>query len=421
MTEAGCYAVVEVPSGKTTLFIERLPAEYAIWMGVIHPPATFLAKYGVDECLFVDELPAWLAAHPSVAAHASAAAAEGAAAEGAVGGALPAIHTLYGLNSDSGNSGPPLPNFAGFDKLASTYAVLRPIAVEVRVLKSAAEVAVLQKVNDVSSDAHLATMRHAKPGMVEYQLESLFKHHCYYNGGARNAAYVGICGCGPNAATLHYGHAGAPNDRLIDDGEMMLSDMGCEISCYCSDITCSYPIASNGKFTEDQRFIFETVALCQTKVMRAMAVGVEWASMHELTYRTICERLVEWGVLVGPVDAMMEANVGSFFMPHGLGHLIGCDTHDVGGYNLATSVRDKRRGFKSLRMQRPLIAGMVLTVEPGLYFIDVLLNELLSSPETKCFVVSWREGGLWLGRVLVLLKGVVHQQVFPWSFMLQKC
>jgi Xaa-Pro dipeptidase len=304
VTESGCYAVIEVRSGKATLFIPRLPAEYAVWMGPIHPPHAVQAKYDLDAVLFVDELPAWLAAHPAVAASTAA---------------QPAIHTLFGENSDSGNSGPPLPDFAGFEALFSTYTHLRRVAVEVRVHKSAAEVAVLQKVNDIASDAHLAAMAHAKPGMVEFQLESVFRHHCYYNGGCRVAAYTSICGCGPNAATLHYGHAGAPNDRTCLEGEVMLSDQGCELRCYSCDITCSYPISSAGCFTANQRFVFDTVALCQRRVMEAMQPGVAWAAMHELAYRTLCERLVEGGLLVGSVDAMMAANVGSFFMPHGLG------------------------------------------------------------------------------------------------------
>jgi Xaa-Pro dipeptidase len=110
-----------------------------------------------------------------------------------------------------------------------------------------------------------------------------------------------------------------------------------------------------------------------------------WVAMHELAYRTICDHFVSGGLLQGDVDAMMAANVASFFMPHGLGHLIGLDTHDVGGYPEG-AVRDDRRGFKSLRMQRRLEPGMVLTVEPGVYFIDCLLDELLQG-DAQHFVV----------------------------------
>ena len=264
--------------------------------------------------------------------------------------------------------------------------MLRRLAVENRVIKSDAEVALLQRVNDIASDAHMEVMRGAKPGMFEFQLESLFLHHCYYNGGCRMAAYTAICGCGPQGATLHYGHAGAPNDQQVKDGDMLLLDMGTELRCYCCDITCSFPCSSSGKFTADQRMVFDTVTACQRAVMHALKPGVEWASMHELSYRVILERLTAAGLLQGPLEAMMAENVASFFMPHGLGHLIGCDTHDVGGYPEGAE-RDARRGFKSLRMQRPLLAGMVLTVEPGVYFIDPLLDELCTSAATKAFAV----------------------------------
>mmetsp|Transcript_66688 Transcript_66688/g.150634 ORF Transcript_66688/g.150634 Transcript_66688/m.150634 type:complete len:231 (-) Transcript_66688:83-775(-) len=172
---------------------------------------------------------------------------------------------------------------------------------------------------------------------------------------------------------------------------MMLADMGCELGCYCCDITCSYPVvtaARDAKFTTDQAFIFETVALCQSRVMSAMAPGIEWADMHSLAYRTILERFLDRGLLVGPIEALMAANVGSYFMPHGLGHLIGCDTHDVGGYPRGGRPRDTRRGFKSLRCMRKLEAGMVLTVEPGVYFVDCLLDELFADPDAKAFAVA---------------------------------
>jgi Xaa-Pro dipeptidase len=290
------------------------------------------------------------------------------------------------VNSDSGVEGPPLPDFEGFDKIPSTHAHLRDIAVEVRVFKSDAEIELLQRVNDIGSDGHLATIRHAKANLYEFQLESVFMHHCYYNGGCRNSPYTSICGCGINSATLHYGHAGAPNDFQLKDGQVMLMDMGCELKCYGSDITCSFPVS--GKFTPNQKTIFDTVALCQIKVMQAMKPGVEWVDMHELALRTVVEGLTNAGVLVGPIDEMMKAYVGAFFMPHGLGHLMGVATHDVGGYPTGGALRDTRFGYKSLRMQRKLEPRMVLTVEPGIYFVDYLLDDLETNAATKCFVVK---------------------------------
>ncbi|CAE8650174.1 unnamed protein product [Polarella glacialis] len=162
---------------------------------------------------------------------------------------------------------------------------------------------------------------------MEYQLESTFAYSCHYNGGCRLLSYTPIAGSGPNSAVLHYGHAGAPNDRKLEDGDIVLCDMGSELYCYASDITNSFP--ASGTFTADQRLIFETVAAMQSAVLGAMRSGVQWAAMHELAYRVLCERLAAAGLLVGDVDALMAANVAAVLMPHGLGHFMGIDTHDI--------------------------------------------------------------------------------------------
>lgn len=117
-----------------------------------------------------------------------------------------------------------------------------------RVLKTPAEIEVLKYVTKISSDAHKEVMKAVKPGITEYQAESVFLHHSYSVGGSRHTSYTCICGSGYNSAILHYGHAGAPNDRVIQDGDMCLFDMGANYCGYAADITCSFP--ANGKFTE---------------------------------------------------------------------------------------------------------------------------------------------------------------------------
>ncbi|CAE8594229.1 unnamed protein product, partial [Polarella glacialis] len=228
------------------------------------------------------------------------------------------------------------------------------VVYESRAVKNEEELRLLRYVNRVSSDAHIAMMRQARPGIMEYQLESTFAYSCHYNGGCRLLSYTPIAGSGPNSAVLHYGHAGAPNDRKLEDGDIVLCDMGSELYCYASDITNSFP--ASGTFTADQRLIFETVAAMQSAVLGAMRSGVQWAAMHELAYRVLCERLAAAGLLVGDVDALMAANVAAVLMPHGLGHFMGIDTHDVGGYPKG-AVRDSREGFKNLRAQRELKPG----------------------------------------------------------------
>jgi Xaa-Pro dipeptidase len=220
----------------------------------------------------------------------------------------------------------------------------------------------------------------------EYQLESLFHHYIYYRGGCRLLAYTCICACGPNAATLHYGHAGAPNDRTLEKGDIALLDMGAEYHCYCSDITCTYPVS--GVFDDRQKMIYAGVLKSVRAVEEAMKPGVKWTDMHRLATRVILEHLTENGLLAGDVDAMVAANLGKIFLPCGLGHFVGLDTHDVGGYleGYPERVDEGPYGIKKLRTARVLEEGMVLTIEPGIYFIASLLDTAQADPDLSKFL-----------------------------------
>jgi len=244
---------------------------------------------------------------------------------------------------------------------------------------------VIRYANAVSSEAHKKVMKNIRAGMKEYQMESLFLHHCYSEGGARHVCYTCICGSGENGAVLHYGHAGAPNSKTINDGDMCLFDMGCEYFCYCSDITCSFP--ANGKFTADQKLIYNAVYEANQAVMKTCKAGVEWTDMHLLAERTMLGCLLKGGLLQGSLDEMMEVHLGAIFQPHGLGHFMGCDVHDVGGYLSFCPPRSDRPGLKSLRTARTLKEGMVLTIEPGCYFNDALLEKAKQDPKQSKFLV----------------------------------
>ncbi|NWT11441.1 PEPD dipeptidase, partial [Vireo altiloquus] len=212
---------------------------------------------------------------------------------------------------------------------------------------------------------------------------SLFQHYCYTRGGMRHTSYTCICGSGDNSSVLHYGHAGAPNDKTIEDGDLCLFDMGGEYYCYGSDITCTFP--ANGKFTADQRAVYEAVLKASRAVMKAVKPGVAWPDMHRLADRVHLEELTRIGILKGNVDDMVKVHLGAIFMPHGLGHLLGIDVHDVGGYPEGVE-RIDAPGLRSLRTARRLQQGMVLTIEPGIYFIDHLLDQALRDPAQSCFI-----------------------------------
>lgn len=144
--------------------------------------------------------------------------------------------------------------------------------------------------------------------------------------------------------------------------------MGANYCGYAADITCSYP--ANGKFTRDQKMVYDSVLSARTAVLNAAKPGVSWSDMHLLANRVMLSGLVNGGLLKGDVEEMIRAGLGEVFQPHGLGHLLGLDVHDVGGYLPGHPPRSTEPGLRKLRTARTLQAGMVLTIEPGCYFID---------------------------------------------------
>ncbi|CAF1497185.1 unnamed protein product, partial [Didymodactylos carnosus] len=221
--------------------------------------------------------------------------------------------------------------------------------------------------------------------MYEYELEALFQYYCYRYGGMRHLSYTCICASGENSAVLHYGHAGAPNDRQLKDTDLCLFDMGGEYYCYASDITCSFPVS--GHFTREQRIVYEAVLDANRHVMESVRPGVSWVDMHLLAERVQLQHLLKAGLLEGNINDMMKVRLCAIFMPHGLGHMIGIDTHDVAGY-LDPTTRIQLPGLKSLRTNRNLKEGMCLTIEPGIYFNELLLNKAYSDPEQAKFLIK---------------------------------
>jgi Xaa-Pro dipeptidase len=361
--EPDCFgAVVLDEAARSLLFVPRLPEHYAVWMGEIKSLAWFAAHYGVDECHYADEI-------------------------GAVLGKLTrSLYVLRGVNSDSGATHAGC-EFDGIEKFNVDHAALFAPLVECRVVKSAHEIALMRHVVRVSSDAHVAVMRRVRPGLAEFQVEALFRYFCYDQAGFRHAAYTCICASANNSATLHYGHAGAPNDRTLAATDMLLFDMGGEYAAYGADITRSYPVS--GTFDARQRLVYSTVLAAQDAVLAALKPGVSYVDMHLLAERTMLGELARHGLLRGDVEAMMACRLGAVFMPHGLGHLLGLDTHDVGGYQHGAPRRIEP-GLKSLRLSRTMLPGMILTVEPGCYFIDRLLDLALADDTQKHFVVADR-------------------------------
>ena len=256
--------------------------------------------------------------------------------------------------------------------------MLHPHIVECRLIKTADEIDLLRYVNGVTSAAHVEVMQRIRPGMTEYHLEAIFLHEIYMRGGCRFTAYHCICGCGPQLRrSCTTATRARPTTASCRTATLFLDDSGAEYHGYASDVTCSYPV--NGRFTADQRMVYEAVLAANRAVQAAMKPGVPWPDMHRLAERTIAEHLLAAGLLRGGIEALMAAHVPTLFMPHGLGHLMGLDVHDPGGYPEGVT-RSDEPGLRSLRCGRRLEAGMVITVEPGLYFIDAVLEPALADP-----------------------------------------
>jgi Xaa-Pro aminopeptidase len=223
---------------------------------------------------------------------------------------------------------------------------------DMRLYKSRGEVAVMRKAARISAAAHKRLMRECRPGMIEYELEAAFVHECTIRG-ARHQAYPSIVGGGENACVLHY----VTNDAPLRDGDLVLVDAGCELDCYASDITRTFPV--NGRFSDPQRALYELVLEAQLAAIDKVRPGKHWNEPHEAAVKVLTRGLVKLGLLKGQVSRLVKEQKYSRYYMHRTGHWLGMDVHDVGDYKVDGHWRE-------------LEPGMVLTVEPGLYIPSTL-------------------------------------------------
>ena len=218
---------------------------------------------------------------------------------------------------------------------------------DMRLYKSRSEISMMRKAANISAAAHKKVMKKCQPGMMEYQLESVFAHTCALKG-AREQAYPSIVGGGNNACVLHY----IDNEDELKDGDMLLIDAGCEVQHYASDITRTYPV--NGVFSKAQAQLYQLVLDAQAAAIAQVKPGNHWNQPHEAAVRTITRGLLKLGILKGTLaNALKKETYRKFYM-HRTGHWLGMDVHDVGDYKIDGQWRE-------------LEPGMVITVEPGLY------------------------------------------------------
>ena len=220
---------------------------------------------------------------------------------------------------------------------------------ELRLRKSDSEIAIMRHSAKIASQAHIQAMANTKPGVGEWQLEGIIEGVFKYCRSA-GIAYPCIIGSGDNATVLHY----TVNDDTCEDGEVLLIDAGCEYNGYASDITRSWPV--NGKFSEAQTEIYQIVLESQLAAIDECRVGNSYDAPHEAARRVLAEGLIKLGVISQDLDKALSSDgeLSNWYM-HNTGHWLGLDVHDVGIYRPDGEAR-------------LLEEGMVLTVEPGLYF-----------------------------------------------------
>ena len=245
--------------------------------------------------------------------------------------------------------------------------------VKLRSIKSEEEIAEIEKMVDVAYLMHTTAMKMAHPGIVEQEIAGTVEGIALANAGPVSFPVI----LSINGQTLHNHYHG----NTLTEGRMMVVDCGCESeeTLYSSDITRTVPVG--GRFSQRQKEIYEIVLKANLNAIEAIKPGIKYREVHMLAARTIAEELTKLGLMKGnPADAV-AAGAHALFFPHGLGHMMGMDVHDMEnlgenyvGYDEET-VRATQFGTAFLRLGRTLQPGFVLTVEPGIYFIPALIDQ----------------------------------------------
>ncbi len=224
---------------------------------------------------------------------------------------------------------------------------LNHILHEQRLFKRPDEINLMRKAGKMSAAGHVRAMQACRPGMYEYQVQA--EMECEFRkAGSHYNAYPSIVAGGENACILHY----IENDAVLKSGDLLLIDAGAEYQCYAADISRTFPV--NGKFSAEQKALYEIVLAAQEAAFEKCSAGHTWNDPHEAAVAVIAQGLLDEGLLKGQLDQVLETKAVNQFYMHRTGHWLGMDVHDVGDYQVEDAWRE-------------LEPGMVFTVEPGIY------------------------------------------------------
>ena len=356
----GLVGVIDIDNDKETLFGDDIDVEDIVWMGFTPSVADLAAEVGVANTAPMKELSSLVSHLPSRRIH-----------------FLPPyrfdtkiqIMDLLGIHPSK-------------QKEAASIDLIKAV-VKMRSTKEPQEIEAIERACDVGYAMHTTAQLLIKPGITERFIGG------QVDGIARSLAQ------GVSFATIFSQHGeimhGNPSDAKLEAGRLALCDAGCELDDYCSDNTRTMPVT--GKFTQRQLEIYSIVEACHDYVLQVAKPGVKYADVHFAVCRLMTERLKELGLMKGDVDEAVRAGAHAMFLPHGLGHMMGMDVHDMEGLGqIYVGFDDETRpnleqfGTNCLRMGRRLEPGFVVTDEPGIYFIPALIDEWKANGHCKEFI-----------------------------------
>ena len=356
----GLVGVIDIDNDEEWLFGDDIDVEDIVWMGFTPSVADLAAEVGIAKTAPMKSLTSHLSSLTSKNMH-----------------FLPPyrfdtkiqIMDLLGIHPSQ-------------QKEKASLKLIQAV-VKMRATKEPQEIEVIERACDVGFAMHTLAQMLIKPGVTERLVAG------QVDGIARSLAQ------GNSFATIFSQHGeimhGAPSDNKLEDGRLVLCDAGCELDDYCSDHTRTMPV--NGRFTQRQLEIYSIVEECHDYVLDVAKPGVKYMDVHFAVCRRMTERLKELGLMKGDTDEAVKAGAHAMFLPHGLGHMMGMDVHDMEGlgqiyvgFDEETRPNLEQFGTNCLRMGRKLEEGFVLTDEPGIYFIPALIDDWKASGHCKEFI-----------------------------------
>ena len=366
----GLVGVIDIDNDEEWLFGDDIDVEDIVWMGFTPSVADLAAEVGISKTAPMKSLTAHLSARPLVACTARPLTSKN-------------IHFLPPYRHDTQIQ---IMDLLGIhpskQKEAASLELIQAV-VKMRSTKEAQEIEAIDRACDVGYAMHTTAQLLIKPGVTERFIGG------QVDGIARSLADQ------TSFATIFSQHGeimhGNPTANKLVDGRLVLCDAGCELDDYCSDHTRTMPV--NGKFTQRQLEIYSIVEACHDYVLEVAKPGVKYMDVHFAVCRMMTERLKELGLMKGDTDEAVKAGAHAMFLPHGLGHMMGMDVHDMEGlgqifvgFDEETRPNLEQFGTNCLRMGRRLQEGFVVTDEPGIYFIPALIDEWKASGHCKEFI-----------------------------------